>query len=90
MRFGWQKINLHQTGKEFEPRAEKPRPGSADFCMVTDVPLRHIIERLAWCGVDLVKGPISRIGAIGTIESVYFRGPDGNLIEVSNCADGAG
>lgn len=90
LRFGRQKINLHEAGKEFEPKAEKPTPGSGDFCLIADVPLERVVEHLNSCGVEILEGPVSRTGAVGTIESVYFRDPDGNLVEVSNYADSAG
>jgi catechol 2,3-dioxygenase-like lactoylglutathione lyase family enzyme len=84
LKFGRQKINLHEAGKEFEPKAKEPTPGSADFCLITEVPLEHVVEHLASCGVELVEGPVARTGAVGRIESVYFRDPDANLVEVSN------
>jgi catechol 2,3-dioxygenase-like lactoylglutathione lyase family enzyme len=82
--FGRQKINLHQAGREFEPKAALPTPGSADLCLITDVPLDEAIAHLTACGVAVVEGPVMRTGATGPIRSVYFRDPDGNLIEVSN------
>jgi catechol 2,3-dioxygenase-like lactoylglutathione lyase family enzyme len=84
--FGEQKINLHQYGKEFEPKAKKPTPGSADLCFVTAVPVSQVIEHLRANGVEVLEGPVPRTGAVGAITSVYFRDPDGNLIEVSNYA----
>lgn len=82
--FGRQKINLHQAGREFEPKAALPTPGSADLCLITDVPLEEVIAHLTACDVAVVEGPVMRTGATGPIRSVYFRDPDGNLIEVSN------
>ena len=82
--FGVQKINLHSYGKEFDPRAKAPTPGSADLCFVTSVPIRNVIKHLASCGVNVLEGPVHRTGARGPMVSVYFRDPDGNLIEVSN------
>lgn len=82
--FGSQKINLHQHGKEFEPKAHKPTPGSADLCFVTSVPLAEVAGHLHSCGVEVIEGPAQRTGALGPILSVYFRDPDLNLIEVSN------
>jgi catechol 2,3-dioxygenase-like lactoylglutathione lyase family enzyme len=82
--FGAQKINLHERGKEFEPKAAAPTPGSADLCFIAETPLREVIEHLAACGVAILEGPVERTGATGPISSVYFRDPDENLIEVSN------
>jgi len=82
--FGQQKINLHQAGKEFEPKAAKPTPGSADLCFIASTPLAEVIEHLTEEGVAIEEGPVPRTGAIGAMQSVYFRDPDGNLIEVSN------
>jgi catechol 2,3-dioxygenase-like lactoylglutathione lyase family enzyme len=82
--FGKQKINLHQYGKEFEPKAKRPTPGSGDLCFVTAVPISEVMEHLNMCDVHILQGPVQRAGAVGDITSVYFRDPDGNLIEVSN------
>ena len=82
--FGAQKINLHQAGQEFEPKAERPTPGSGDLCFLTSVPLEQVQAHLADCGVAVSEGPVRRTGAQGPILSVYFRDPDLNLIEVSN------
>jgi catechol 2,3-dioxygenase-like lactoylglutathione lyase family enzyme len=81
--FGSQKINLHQAGKEFEPKAGQPTPGSADLCFLIDSPLADFVTHLRTQNVSLVEGPIQRTGAMGPIRSVYFRDPDANLIEVS-------
>ncbi len=81
--FGSQKINLHERGKEFEPKAAQPTPGSADLCFITDAPLSEVIEHLNSLGVPILEGPVARTGAVGPIRSVYFRDPDANLIEVS-------
>ena len=83
--FGNQKINLHQAGREFEPKAERPVPGSADFCLITSVPLAEVIAHLETCGVAIIEGPVAKTGATGPLRSVYFRDPDLNLVEVSNC-----
>ncbi len=82
--FGVQKINLHQAGREFEPKAQRPTPGSADLCFLTSVPLAEVQNHLVACGVTVTEGPVQRTGAQGPILSVYFRDPDLNLIEVSN------
>jgi catechol 2,3-dioxygenase-like lactoylglutathione lyase family enzyme len=81
--FGSQKINLHEAGREFEPKAARPTPGSADVCLIADVPLAAAVAHLAANGVEILEGPVERTGALGPIRSVYFRDPDGNLIEVS-------
>ena len=81
--FGNQKINLHELGKEFEPKALKPTAGSADLCFITTTPLTEMIEHLNSCNVEIIEGPVERTGATGRIISVYFRDTDGNLIEVS-------
>lgn len=83
LKFGAQKFNLHQAGREFEPKAARPTPGSADFCLVTTTPMSEVTARLAACGVDVLEGPVARTGAVGPINSVYFRDPDLNLVEVS-------
>jgi catechol 2,3-dioxygenase-like lactoylglutathione lyase family enzyme len=84
--FGRQKINLHEAGREFEPKAAKPTPGSGDLCLIASVPLLEAIAHLAACGVPIEVGPAMRTGATGPIRSVYFRDPDGNLVEVSEYA----
>ena len=81
--FGSQKINLHQAGREFEPKANHPTPGSADICLIAAVPLAEVMAHLETCGVPIIEGPTTRTGATGPIQSVYFRDPDSNLIEVS-------
>ncbi|NWI92198.1 GLOD5 protein, partial [Pitta sordida] len=83
LRFGQQKFNLHEAGKEFEPKARHPVPGSADICLITQVPLDRLLDHLKACGVAIEEGPVARTGALGPITSVYFRDPDENLIEVS-------
>jgi catechol 2,3-dioxygenase-like lactoylglutathione lyase family enzyme len=87
--FGQQKINLHQQGGEFEPKAQAPTPGSADLCLIAATPLTQVLAHLERCGVPVLEGPVARTGALGPILSVYFRDPDNNLIEVANYADGA-
>jgi catechol 2,3-dioxygenase-like lactoylglutathione lyase family enzyme len=83
LHFGRQKINLHQRGKEFEPKAAHPLPGSADLCFIAAVPLDAVIAHLKACGVAIEIGPVDRTGATGAIRSVYIRDPDQNLIEIS-------
>ncbi|MBK3748460.1 VOC family protein [Stutzerimonas balearica] len=82
--FGNQKINLHQAGREFEPKAERPTPGSADLCFIVVTPLAEVIAHLQAQQVAIVEGPVQRTGATGPIRSVYLRDPDQNLIELSN------
>ena len=81
--FGQQKFNLHQHGNEFEPKARQPTPGAIDLCLITAWSIPAVLEHLAQQGVAVERGPVARTGAAGPIESVYFRDPDGNLIEVS-------
>jgi catechol 2,3-dioxygenase-like lactoylglutathione lyase family enzyme len=85
--FGEQKINPHQQGREFEPKASCPMPWSADVCFLTREPMARVIEHLGECGVPILLGPVERTGATGPLLSVYFRDPDGNLLEVSNRMD---
>jgi catechol 2,3-dioxygenase-like lactoylglutathione lyase family enzyme len=87
LHFGNQKINLHQRGREFEPKAQTPVPGSGDLCFIAATPIDQVLSRLAACGVPVLEGPAERTGAVGKILSVYFRDLDGNLIEVSNYLD---
>ena len=82
--FGNQKINIHRHGAEFDPKALRPTPGSADLCFLTEAPLDHFIGHLEACQVPIEVGPVTRTGARGPIQSVYLRDPDGNLIEVAN------
>ncbi len=84
LRFGQQKINLHQVDAIPGLVADKPTPGSGDLCFITEVPLPEVVAHLQRCGVALVAGPGPRAGAIGTIQSVYIRDPDQNLVEISN------
>jgi catechol 2,3-dioxygenase-like lactoylglutathione lyase family enzyme len=84
LRFGNAKINLHQAGQEFEPKAARPMPGSADICLITLDPLPAVCTHLAAHGVTIEEGPVARTGATGRISSIYIRDPDGNLIEISN------
>jgi catechol 2,3-dioxygenase-like lactoylglutathione lyase family enzyme len=82
--FGDQKLNLHQAGREFDPKALRPTPGAIDLCFTTDVPLDQVAAHLHSQSVVIEHGPVDKIGARGPLRSLYFRDPDGNLIEVSN------
>ncbi|GED12517.1 hypothetical protein AM501_30620 [Aneurinibacillus migulanus] len=84
LHFGEQKINLHEVGKEFEPKAARPTPGSADLCFITDTPLQQVVAQLQSAGIGIEEGPVRRTGALGPIESIYIRDPDNNLLEISN------
>jgi len=83
LRFGAQKLNLHEAGHEFDPRATRPTPGSADLCLLTREPLSYWTARLRAAGVAIEEGPVTRTGALGQIESIYLRDPDGNLLEIA-------
>ncbi len=87
--FGRQKLNLHQAGREFEPKALKPTPGAIDLCFIAATPLEDVVAHLKACGVVIAAGPVEKTGALGPMMSVYFRDPDGNLVEVSNYPAGA-
>ena len=88
LRFGNSKINLHQAGHEFEPKARCPTPGSMDLCFIVDDPIEDVPGQLAAAGVAIEEGPVARTGATGEIVSCYLRDPDGNLIELSNYRTG--
>jgi catechol 2,3-dioxygenase-like lactoylglutathione lyase family enzyme len=84
LQFGEQKINLHEFGREFEPKASHPTPGSGDICLITSLPIEQVVNHIMSCNVEILDGPVTRTGAKGEIKSIYLRDPDGNLIEVSN------
>jgi catechol 2,3-dioxygenase-like lactoylglutathione lyase family enzyme len=84
LRFGAQKINLHEVGSEVSPHAQLARPGTLDLCFVIAMRPEDAIAQLHACGVSIERGPVSRIGALGDIMSVYCRDPDGNLIELAS------
>ena len=84
MKFGRQKINLHQAGSEFKPHARKPVASSGDFCLITVNADRQVKAHLIECGVAVELGPVPRTGAVGKLSSIYFRDPDGNLVEVAD------
>lgn len=87
LRFGRQKINLHLAGAEFEPKAARALPGTADLCFLSDAPLEEWLAHLSVSGLRVEDGPVPRSGAMGPIRSIYLRDPDGNLIEISNPVD---
>jgi catechol 2,3-dioxygenase-like lactoylglutathione lyase family enzyme len=86
LRFGTSKINLHEAGKEFEPKALRPTPGSADICLIVDDDIATVIAELTSADITIEEGPVDRTGATGPIVSCYLRDPDQNLIELSNYA----
>jgi catechol 2,3-dioxygenase-like lactoylglutathione lyase family enzyme/ketosteroid isomerase-like protein len=83
LRFGAQKLNLHPAGREFGLEATRPTPGSADLCFVTGEPLDAWVRRLGELRIPVLEGPVARVGALGPIESIYLRDPDGNLLEIA-------
>ena len=83
LKFGRQKINLHQVGRELEPRAHLATAGSGDFCLITESPIDEVVAHLRAQNISIEEGPDTRSGALGPITSVYFRDPDNNLVEVS-------
>jgi catechol 2,3-dioxygenase-like lactoylglutathione lyase family enzyme len=84
LKFGQQRINLHQAGQEFEPKADHPTPGSADLCFLTETPIAQVISDMQAQGISIEAGIVPRTGATGAIRSIYIRDPDGNLIELAN------
>jgi catechol 2,3-dioxygenase-like lactoylglutathione lyase family enzyme len=86
LKFGSQKINLHEKGREFHPKATLAAPGTLDICFIATVALKDVIARLVSAGVPIVEGPVAKTGATGPIRSVYVRDPDGNLVEISEQA----
>lgn len=83
LHYGQQKINLHLKGHEIEPKAQQAVCGSADLCFITSTPINDVLRELQEKQVDIIDGVVPRTGALGPIQSIYFRDPDGNLIEVS-------
>jgi catechol 2,3-dioxygenase-like lactoylglutathione lyase family enzyme len=89
LKFGQQKINLHQRGQEIDPKAAHPTPGSGDLCFIAKQPLENVISHLTDLSIPIELGPVERTGALGKLRSVYIRDPDENLIELSNYIEGA-
>lgn len=83
LKFGEQKINVHEPGRLFLPRADVPTPGSLDLCFISAIPLDDVILHLKENGAIIEEGPVPRTGAVYTLRSIYLRDPDGNLIEIS-------
>ena len=83
LKFGSQKINLHEWGREFEPRAHVAAPGTLDLCFIASVPLEKVIQRLRESKIPILEGPVKKTGAMGPMMSVYVRDPDLNLVEIS-------
>jgi catechol 2,3-dioxygenase-like lactoylglutathione lyase family enzyme len=83
LKFGNQKINVHEWGKEFTPRAHVAAPGTLDLCFIAAVPLEEVIRKLEHYGVRIIEGPVLKTGAVSKLRSVYVRDPDLNLVEIS-------
>jgi catechol 2,3-dioxygenase-like lactoylglutathione lyase family enzyme len=83
LRFGSQKINLHEWGREFAPRAHVAAPGTLDLCFIASISLEEVMQRLSKSNIPILEGPVAKTGAAGAIRSVYVRDPDLNLVEIS-------
>jgi catechol 2,3-dioxygenase-like lactoylglutathione lyase family enzyme len=86
LKFGRQKINLHEWGREFSPRAHVAVPGSLDLCFIAAVPLEQVVSKLKQMRVEIIEGPVTKTGAVSKLRSVYVRDPDLNLVEISEPA----
>jgi len=82
-KFGNQKINVHEWGKEFAPRAHVAAPGTLDLCFIASTSLDEVVSQLRKNNVPIIEGPVAKTGATGPIRSVYVRDPDLNLVEIS-------
>jgi catechol 2,3-dioxygenase-like lactoylglutathione lyase family enzyme len=87
LRFGDQKINLHECGAEISPNAAVATPGSADLCFLVADAVDDVVRALEVAGIEVELGPVSRTGAISALISIYIRDPDGNLVELSQLAE---
>jgi len=83
LKFGAQKINLHEWGREFTPRAHVAVPGSLDLCFIAAIPLDDVVSKLQEQNIPIIEGPVMKTGATGKLRSVYVRDPDLNLVEIS-------
>lgn len=88
LRFGDQRIHVHKVGYEHQPHALKTTPGSVDLCFVTDMPIDDVVLLLKINNIAIEKQPMLIPGTLGEMVSVWFRDPDGNLIEVAKYEDG--
>ena len=86
LKFGNQKLNLHEWGKEFSPRAHVAVPGSLDLCFISSKPLADVVKTLERNGIRIIEGPVAKTGAVSKLRSVYVRDPDLNLVEISEPA----
>jgi catechol 2,3-dioxygenase-like lactoylglutathione lyase family enzyme len=89
LRFGGQKINLRPHNHDIVKwhTGANTAPGSQDLCFIVTVSAEEIAKHLTTCGISIVEGPVQKAGALGSINSVYCRDPDGNLIEISTYGD---
>jgi catechol 2,3-dioxygenase-like lactoylglutathione lyase family enzyme len=83
LKFGNQKINVHEWGREFTPRAHVAAPGTLDLCFIASVSLEEVISRLKDSKIEILEGPVMKTGAVHKLRSVYVRDPDLNLVEIS-------
>ena len=84
LKFGRQKINLHEVSKPFKPHANKPLPGTMDICFISEINVNDLIKIFDNFDIKIEDGPVKKTGANGPIRSIYIRDPDKNLIEISN------
>lgn len=82
--FGSHKINLQPAGVQYGPPSNAGRTWTGNICIIAEEPVQEIAKDLIFSGVTIEEGPVRKIGAMGPIQSIYFRDPDENLIEISN------